>query len=150
MHTDTQHQTGRSWWSRGWVLGGLLGLLGGWQVCQAADFTCPAGDVLCLIKAINTANANGQMNTIHLEAGTYLLKAVDNNPAPRRLGPNGLPSITSRLIIQGTGAETTIVERDGSAPAFRIVHVAAVGNLTPHRSPKFGVKSEIALSSGYA
>ena len=28
MHTDTQHRTGRSLWSRGWVLGVLLGLFG--------------------------------------------------------------------------------------------------------------------------
>ena len=41
----------------------------------------------CLIAAINEANANGEANTIRLEAGTYTLTAVDN----RTDGPNGLP-----------------------------------------------------------
>jgi hypothetical protein len=36
---------------------------------QAADFACAAGDDTCLITAINTANGNGEANTITLEAG---------------------------------------------------------------------------------
>jgi hypothetical protein len=97
-------------------------------VCQAADFTCPAGDVLCLIKAINAANSNGETNTITLAAGTYPLKEVHNNTD----GPNGLPSITSplSLTIQGAGAESTSIERDTSAPGFRLFHVAATGVLS--------------------
>jgi hypothetical protein len=40
------------------------------QPVQAATFTCSAGDVQCLIIAINHANANGlPQNTIRLEAG---------------------------------------------------------------------------------
>jgi hypothetical protein len=96
------------------------------SLSQATDFTCGAGDVACLITAINTANANGKANTITLEAGTYTLTAVDNNTN----GPNGLPSVTGIVTIKGAGADTTSLERDASAPAFRLGHVAATGNLT--------------------
>jgi hypothetical protein len=99
----------------------LLGLLGGWQPGQAADFTCPAGDVACLKAAITTANANGETNTITLVAGTYTLTTVDNTTN----GANGLPSITSKLTIRGAGVDTTIIERDASAPRFRLLHVSA-------------------------
>jgi hypothetical protein len=40
---------------------------------QAADFACPAGDVACLIAAIQTANTNGETNTITLADGPYIL-----------------------------------------------------------------------------
>lgn len=131
MHINTQQMTGssvgRGRRRRGWVLGMLLGLLGGWQVCQAAEFTCTtSGDVKCLIEAITAANANGQANTIILATGTYTLTVVDNNTN----GPNGLPSITSALTLEGAGAEATIIARDASAPQFRLVHVAASGDLT--------------------
>jgi hypothetical protein len=75
------------------------------------------------------ANANGQANTIILKAGTYTLTAVDNITD----FPNGLPAITSVLTIKGTTAATTILERDTSAPAFRILRVAAAGTLTLQR-----------------
>jgi hypothetical protein len=88
---------------------------------QAAVFQCGAGDVACLIAAINDANVNGEENTITLAAGTYTLTAVDNDTD----GPNGLPSITSMLTIRGVEAEATIIERVGSAPDFRLMHVAA-------------------------
>src|SRR5262249_23627969 len=87
---------------------------------------CGAGDVPCLIDAINEANANGTKNTIRLDAGTYTLTAVDNTPN----NPNGLPSVTSTLTIRGAGADTTRIERDSSAPRFRLLHVAAAGVLT--------------------
>jgi hypothetical protein len=77
----------------------------------------------CLIQAIHTANGNGQTNTIHLEAGTYTLTAIDN-------GTNGLPVIESPLTLVGAGSETTSIERDVSAPTFRILMVGAAGNLT--------------------
>jgi hypothetical protein len=37
---------------------------------QAAEFSCTAGDVACLIDAINQANANGKANRITLRRGT--------------------------------------------------------------------------------
>ena len=93
---------------------------------QAKTFRCGAGDVQCLIDAINDANANGQTNTIRLEAGTYTLTAVNNDA-------NGLPVITSPLTITGRGADTTSIERDASAEAFRILEVATTGTLTLKR-----------------
>src|SRR5215510_9881578 len=107
----------------------LLGLaLARPSVVRAKTFHCSAGDVQCLIDAIHDANANGTTNRIRLEAGTYTLTAVDNDTD----GRNGLPSITSPrpLTIQGAGAEATIIERDPSAPGFRLFHVAATGALT--------------------
>src|SRR5438093_3094731 len=91
----------------------------------AAVLECAAGDVPCLIAAVNTANANGEVNTIRLETGTYTLTAVDNTAD----GANGLPSITSALTIVGAGAGDTIIEREASAPFFRLVHVGQTGLL---------------------
>jgi hypothetical protein len=100
----------------------------------AKTFHCGAGDVQCLIDAINEANANGKKNTIRLEAGTYTLKAVDNNTLSfYASGDTGLPVVTSTLAIQGVGADTTILERDASAPFFRIFGVADTGTLVLER-----------------
>jgi hypothetical protein len=106
------------------VVAMVLALVASGRV-HAAVFQCPAGDVACLIAAINTANGNGEDNTITLEAGTYTLTTVDNETD----GPNGLPSITGPLAITGAGAEMTIIARDANAPPFRILHVAATGTL---------------------
>jgi hypothetical protein len=96
-------------------------------VVQAATFTCAAGDVQCLIIAINQANANLQPeNTIQLEAGTYTLMNVDNNTD----GANGLPSITSNLTISGAGAIATEITRTPPGLFFRLIHVSATGKLT--------------------
>jgi hypothetical protein len=109
---------------------------------QAKTFHCGAGDVQCLIDAINEANANGQKNTIRLEAGTYTLTAVDNFT----FGRNGLPVITSTLTITGQGAETTIIERDASAPFFRILNNA--GTLTLKRLTLRGGDSGTVIPGG--
>jgi hypothetical protein len=104
------------------------------QPALAKTFHCEAEDVACLIAAINTANANGHKNTIELEAGVYTLTAADNvTPGPNgQNGPNGLPSITSTLTIKGAGADATGIARplSSSPPWFRLMHVAASGNLT--------------------
>jgi hypothetical protein len=76
---------------------------------------------------MNVANANGQANAISLAAGTYVLTSPDNTNAD---GPNGLPSITGSLIIAGAGDKITGIGRQDTAPAFRLIHVAATGNLT--------------------
>jgi hypothetical protein len=106
------------------VLSGILGLPR--HSPAHAEFTCAAGDVACLIDAINQANSNDVANTITLEAGTYTLTEVNNDAD----GPNGLPSVTGVVTIQGAGADATILERDAGAPDFRLVHVAATGVLT--------------------
>ena len=120
----------RWWWPMTWpvvavvVLGLALALP---LSVQAKTFHCGAGDVPCLIAAINTANANGETNTIRLAAGTYTLTAVDNGSFSNA---NGLPVITSPLTITGRRADNTSIERDASAPRFRILRVAAAGTLT--------------------
>lgn len=96
---------------------------------SSAVFNVSSGDVAGLIAAINAANGNGEENTIILEAGTYTLTVVDNNTD----GPTGLPSITDIQTIHGAGAATTIIERDDSAPLFRIFHIAVSGELTLDR-----------------
>src|SRR5262245_36511088 len=101
----------------------LIGALGLAQPLRAAEFTCASGNVGCLIDKINQANANGQANRITLRRGTYTLTTVDNDF-------NGLPVITSNLTITGQAAENTIIERDTSAPPFRILLVEAAGTLT--------------------
>jgi len=112
------------------VVAALISLLGLSPRGQAADFTCPSGDVACLIAAIHTANGNGEANTITSTAGTYVLTAVDNTTD----GPNGLPSITGDVTIIGDSAATTIVGRPNlptfGEPFFRIFHVAPTGTLT--------------------
>jgi hypothetical protein len=122
---------GESQWAFG-RMGGLPGaaaivvILAVLGPVQAAMFPCPAGDVACLIAAIDTANGNGEDDTITLDAGAYTLTAVNNDTE----GTNGLPSITSTITITGAGAETTIIERSASAPWFRLFHVGASGALT--------------------
>jgi hypothetical protein len=130
-HGQPQTRPGdrRWWWPLAWPVAAVVALgLALVLPCPglATTFRCGAGDVPCLIDAINTANANGQTNTIRLEAGTYTLTAVNNDA-------NGLPVITSPLTITGRGADTTIIERDASAPGFRILDVAATGSLTLKR-----------------
>ena len=136
MYTIRQQLIGRrwrrSWRSRGWVLGIFLGFLGGWQASQAAEFMCTStggvGNIDCLITTINTANGNGQTNTIHLAAGTYTLTAINNGTFG---DTTGLPVITSPLTIQGAEAETTIIERDANAlETFRLLRIATTGTLT--------------------
>ena len=106
------------------LLAGLA--LGAAPLAQAATFNIADGDVTALINAIVTANGNGQADTINLAAaGSYTLTAVDNDSD----GPDGLPSITSEIIINGNGAT---IERSstGGTPDFRIFHVESDGNLT--------------------
>lgn len=94
---------------------------------SAYSVPCNANNVVSLINTIIAANiGNCDNDTINLAAGTYTLTAVNNNTD----GPNGLPSITSNITINGAGASTTIIERNVIGHAFRIFHVAATGNLT--------------------
>jgi uncharacterized repeat protein (TIGR01451 family) len=69
-------------------------------------------------------SVGGGIDTIELENDAiYSLTAVNNNTD----GPNGLPSITSEIIINGNNA---IIRRDNdSVDGFRIFHVAGGGSL---------------------
>jgi hypothetical protein len=72
-HTRTVKRRPSGW--RGIACGvGLLALVSLAHPGHAADLACAAGDVACLITAITTANANGEANTITLEAGTSPVK----------------------------------------------------------------------------
>jgi fibronectin-binding autotransporter adhesin len=100
-------------------------MLAAWAPVQAAVLPCPGGDVRCLIAAIQAANGTVEADTITLAAGAYTVTTVDHEAD----GANGLPSITSPLMIQGAGADRTILERDTDAPGFRLLHVGAEGAL---------------------
>ena len=89
MHTQSQGHTAPNrpssppWWGgpvlRSLALGAALGLALALPLSvQAETFRCRAGDVPCLINAINAANANGEANTIRLAAGSYTLTVPDN------------------------------------------------------------------------
>ena len=108
------------------TIGIVWGVMSGLTSPQAATFKIPAGDVDSLIAVINTANGNGEDDTIKLAAGTYTLTEVDNDTD----GPNGLPSIISTIAIQGADDGSTIINRNEGAPQFRIFHVAVTGALT--------------------
>ena len=95
---------------------------------QAAEVTCASGNVDCLITAMRAANGLNGPSIIQLAPGTYTLTVVDNDTG----GPNGLPSVTSTLTIQGADAQATIIERAADAPDFRLMHVAPTGTLTVH------------------
>ena len=104
-----------------------LALVGHPNVAHAKTFHCGPGDVSCLIAAVNEANANGhKKNTIRLAPGTYTLTDVDNLAD----GANGLPSITSTITIESTHQELATLERAPDVAGFRLLHVAASGQLT--------------------
>jgi len=103
------------------IMLGLLAVVP--RPARAEVFQCAAGDVACVISAIRVANENGEKNTIRLASGTYSLLAIDNDTN----GPNGLPSITSTLRIQGAGAATTVLT---SSVKLRLIHVGSSGRLT--------------------
>lgn len=110
----------------------LLALLGVFLLCAssvgAADFTCSAGDVPCLVGAIGKANSQRtSRHTITLPAGTWTLTQLDTTDTE---GATGLPTITSRVTIAGQGAGQTIIERADDAPLFRLFQVAPEGALT--------------------
>jgi hypothetical protein len=101
----------------------------------SAVFSIPSGNVTALIASINQANSTPEEDTIDLEPGIYTLTMIDNGAVPPPFpidpgGASGLPLITSRIIIRGTTAESTIIERDAGAPAFRLLHVVGTGSLT--------------------
>lgn len=70
-----------------------------------------------LIDAIHCANGQPDANTIYLDAD-ITLTAADNTDASQ--GPNGLPIVLSPIVIEG---QNHIIERDTSAPFFRIFRV---------------------------
>ncbi len=93
---------------------------------DAAVFNVANGDILGLKDAINTANTNGEDDTIQLAAnGTYTLTASDN-------GVNGLPQLGAdgghKLTILGNGA---MLQRSSAAgtPSFRIFYINSLADV---------------------
>ena len=78
-----------------------------------------------LVLAINNANTNPGADTIDLAPGcVYELDVVDNTID----GNNGLPSITSPIVINGNGA--TIRRGTGAQKsAIRLLHISQGGDL---------------------
>ena len=107
------------------VLIAVLHLLRPVNAASGKDFDIANSDEAGLIAAMNEANGNGEPNVINLaENGIYTLTMVDNMTD----GPNGLPSVVGEIVINGNGS---IIRRSaGAVPNFRVVHVAASGNLT--------------------
>lgn len=101
-----------------------------------ADATIVVSDTCSLIDAITAANtdtatggciAGDGADTIELEtAVTYTLTLV-NNASSQQGGNNGLPRITSEIVINGNDAT---IARDTAAPLFRLFEVEASGDLT--------------------
>ena len=111
---------------------------------EGAEFHCAAGDVACLIDAINQSNANGEANTIHLEAGTYSLTSVADT-ADRG---TGLPTILGSVAIKGAGADATFIERAVGAPSFRLFRIDGAGKLQLSRVTATGGSAQAFVSGG--
>ena len=100
---------------------------------EAAEFSCPPGNVPCLISSIETANLVPGAHTITLDPGTYTLPASLRNPTdnPSEDTENGLPSIKGSIRIEAmSDTNPTIIERDPNAARFfRLFHVSLGGEL---------------------
>jgi hypothetical protein len=109
---------------------GFIGLL---AICLGAALLSSCSlphsvpcNVLDLIQHINDANATpGTLDTLNLAQGcVYQLDRVDNETE----GANGLPVITSPIIINGNDA---VIRRSMAAQdRFRLFYVAGNGDLT--------------------
>ena len=109
---------------------------------HATTFPVADGDIGALTNAINSANTAGGTNTVALATnGVYTLTSADNF----WYGPNGLPAISSTIILEGNGAS---ILRATNAPKFRFFYISggasnhpATGSLTLH---------DVALIGGLA
>jgi hypothetical protein len=119
-------------------------IMGSAGVASGATFVAACsgttGDSSLLISAIASANSAGGVNTVQLGQGcTYTLTAGNNH----WYGPNGLPAITSSIMIEGNGST---IERSAAAgtPLFRLFYVAA----DPTNPNTFNYIVPAGLSSG--
>ncbi|MDD5276497.1 MAG: choice-of-anchor Q domain-containing protein [Methylovulum sp.] len=113
----------------------VLALASAVGTAQAIDINVD-GTQCTLINAINNANADADTDgtpggcpagsgadTLNLKANkNYVLNTVDNQGA----GPNGLPTITSVITINGNGITIKRSHAVGT-PSFRLLHVAGNG-----------------------
>jgi len=104
--------------------------------------TFNAATVSDLIADINAANKAGGSNTIVLAANTtFDLTAVNNTTN----GANGLPVIAKNDSLAITGQGGDIIQRDGAAPAFRLLDVPSGASLTLQN---LTLQSGLAFGSG--
>ncbi len=100
---------------------------------DAAEFSCPSGNVPCLISSIETANLLPGAHAILLDPGIYTLSASLRTPTDPSVADavNGLPSIKSSVRIEAVSdTDPTVIERDANAAEFfRIFHVSLGGEL---------------------
>jgi hypothetical protein len=90
---------------------------------QAAEFFCSAGNVTCLIAAINEANGLPGEHAITLEPGVYTLQTESGFRS-------GLPVITRSIRIEPSAENpATVIVRDSTAGSFRIFTIARSGRL---------------------
>lgn len=87
------------------VVGAFAVLLAGRGHALAAVFNVASGDTAGLMAAIDTANANGEADTINVAAGTYTALPSSGSI---------LPPITSEIDIVAAGAHP---RRSGAIPA---------------------------------
>jgi hypothetical protein len=103
-----------------------------------------AASVSALIADLSAANAAGGSNTIALAANTtFDLTAVNNTTN----GANGLPVIAQNDNLTITGQGGDILQRDPTAPAFRLFDVASGGALT---LTNLTLQNGLAFGSGSA
>jgi hypothetical protein len=119
----------------------LLGDLANAATITVKSTSSVSGGHICTLRdAIRAANTDASTggcpaghgsDTINLAArGVYTLTDLDN--VTRHLGlpqPNGLPSISSEVTINGNAATITRSRATGT-PGFRLLHVAGSGHLT--------------------
>ncbi|MGA8208435.1 MAG: hypothetical protein WB801_01600 [Candidatus Dormiibacterota bacterium] len=87
----------------------------------------PGGGAAGLIAAINASNGSGG-GKINLAPGCTYVLTVPNNSGPMT-GANGLPAVTSQIVVNGNAA--TITRNPESPTPFRIFEVDGPGgNLT--------------------
>jgi predicted outer membrane repeat protein len=92
---------------------------------RAATLNVPC-DTASLVAAFNTANTNGQPDTIELASGcTYTLTAASETSPTA--GASGLVALTETTTVNGNGA-TIIRSAAGGTPRFRLIRV--VGGVT--------------------
>ena len=89
----------------------------------AANSNAPSG----IVAGECAAGISNDSDIIGLPAGTYTLSDVHNSTAN---GANGLPRISSGIVIRGAGAAATIIERSSAAgtPDFRLFYIESNAN----------------------
>ena len=115
------------------IAGAVAGTVAVSTPALAATVPCSAAS---LVSAITTANSTNGTITL-TSACVYTLTAINNTTDA---GGVGLPVITGKVTIQGSGATITRSTASGT-PVFRIFDVASAGTLT---------MSSLTISNGLA